>query len=77
VGCLLTQKLRLRAQEPQAHPDQRLDQSPGMGPMGWRCTSRNGKRWWSWFIRDSGDEISWRESHAIGQQRRIEPQAPD
>ena len=46
VGCLLTQKLRLRAQEPPAHPDQRLDQSPGMGPMGWRCTSRNGMRWW-------------------------------
>jgi hypothetical protein len=43
--------LRLRAQEPPPHADQRLDQSPGMGPMGWRCTSRNGMRWWSWFIR--------------------------
>ena len=43
--------LRLRAQEPPPHPDQRFDQSPGMGPMGWRCTSRNGMRWWSWFIR--------------------------
>jgi hypothetical protein len=51
VGCLLTQKLRLRAQEPPPHADQRLAQSPGMEPMGWRCTSRNGMRWWSWFIR--------------------------
>ena len=32
VGCLLTQKLRLRAQEPPPHPDQRLDQSPGAHP---------------------------------------------
>jgi hypothetical protein len=29
------------------------------------------------LIRYRGDEISWLESHAIGQQRRIELQAPD
>jgi hypothetical protein len=38
-----------------------------------RCASP----WWRWFIRYIGDEISLRESHAIGQQRRIELQAPD
>ena len=32
VGCLLTQKLRLRAQEPPPHPYQRLNQSPGAHP---------------------------------------------
>jgi HNH endonuclease len=39
----------------------------------WRCASP----WWRWFIRYRGDEISLLESHAIGQQRRIELQAPD